>query len=80
MEDDNTAGEERFVTIFEAYGIIEAEIVRSKLECAGIPVMIAKVETVYPANVDGFAKIPLVIPQKYQAEAEMLLQTDDPEK
>jgi hypothetical protein len=62
-------------TVRVAYGLLRAEVYKSKLESAGIPVLL-EYESIGPTlgiTVDGLGEVRVMVPDELAAEAEALL-------
>lgn len=70
--------EPELVRVYTCQGWDVAQIYKSKLEAAGIPVLL-KYESaglVYGITVDGLGTVRIMVPEEYAAEAEQLLSSD----
>lgn len=70
----------KLVTLYRSQGILAAEVIKAKLEAAGIPAML-KYESaglVLGLTVDGLGQVEVLIPEEWLAEAEALI-AEDPE-
>jgi len=68
----------RLVTVYRSMGMLGAEVVKGKLEAAGIPVML-KYESaalVFGLTVDGLGMVEVQVPEEYVADAEDLVAED----
>ena len=63
------------VTVYVAWGQPEAEIVRGRLECEGIPTVLRyeSVGLVYGLTVNGLGKVEIRVPAIYAAIAREIL-------
>jgi len=62
-------------TVWVAQGLLQAEVYKSKLESAGIPVLL-EYESIGPTlgiTVDGLGEVRVMVPDDLAAEAEALL-------
>jgi hypothetical protein len=72
------------VTVYRSMGMLGAEVVKGKLEAAGIPTLL-KYESatlIFGLTVDGLGMVEVQVPEDYVAEAEALVAEDsdaDPE-
>lgn len=59
------------VTIYETQGILSAEVIKSKLEAAGIPALLRyeSAGLVLGVTVDGLGKVQVQVPGALEAEA-----------
>jgi hypothetical protein len=71
--------EERLVRIHTCQGWDLAQIFKSKLEAAGIPVLLQyeSAGLVYGITVDGLGAVRIMVPESYASEAEALLEDDE---
>jgi hypothetical protein len=76
--------EPQLVTVYVSQGMLPAEVVRSKLESAGIPVLLKyeAIGQIIGLTVDGLGRVDVLVPEEYAADAEYLLQEEasDPEE
>lgn len=69
-----TNRDEELVVVYTTYGALRAEIIKSKLESAGIPAVIrAESQNVIPMTVDGIGKAEVLVTREREAEARALL-------
>lgn len=71
--------EERLVRIHTCQGWDLAQIFKSKLEAAGIPVLLQyeSAGLVYGITVDGLGAVRIMVPESYASEAKALLEDDE---
>ena len=71
--------EPQLVTVYVSQGMLPAEVVRSKLESAGIPVLLKyeAIGQIIGLTVDGLGRVDVLVPEEYAADAEYLLQEED---
>ncbi|OQY25838.1 MAG: hypothetical protein B6I34_01400 [Anaerolineaceae bacterium 4572_32.1] len=65
-------------TVRVAQGLLRAEVYKSKLESAGIPVML-EYESLGPTmgiTVDGLGEVRVMVPDDWAAEAQVLLEEE----
>lgn len=63
------------VVVYTTNGALRAEIIKSKLESAGIPALIrAESQNVIPMTVDGIGIAQVVVPRERAAEARAVLE------
>lgn len=64
-----------YVTVYTASGHLQAEIVKSLLESAGIPVQLAQESAgaVYALTVGPLGEVEVWVPSEYAAQAEALI-------
>lgn len=62
---------DKLVTIYQAMGQPEAEIIRGRLEVEGIPAMLKyeSIGSVYGLTVDGLGQVKVQVPAKYAERA-----------
>jgi hypothetical protein len=66
-------------TVHVAQGLLQAEVYKSKLESAGIPVLL-EYESIGPAlgvTVDGLGQVQIMVPDALANEARALLEEED---
>ncbi|MDD5311580.1 MAG: DUF2007 domain-containing protein [Dehalococcoidia bacterium] len=65
----------KLVTIYKAMGQPEAEIVRGRLEVAGIPSVLKyeSLGTVYGLTIDGLGQVEVQVPLAFEEAARQLL-------
>jgi hypothetical protein len=64
----------KLVVVYTTQGVMRAEIIRSKLESAGIPAMIkSESQNVIPMIVDGIGKAEVLVPQEREQEAREII-------
>ena len=70
--------EPQLVTVYVSQGMLPAEVVRSKLESAGIPVLLKyeAIGQIIGLTVDGLGRVDVLVPEEYAADAEYLLQEE----
>lgn len=63
------------VTIYRSGGMLGAEVVKGKLEAAGIPVMLKydSASLVFGLTVDGLGMVEVQVPEEYAEDAEALV-------
>jgi len=68
--------EPRLVTVYTATGLLGAEVIKSKLEAAGIPVLLSyeSAGPVIGIIVDGLGEVRVQVPQEFEAEARALIE------
>lgn len=64
-------------TVYTAYGQLEAQVIKTKLESAGIPVLLdyESAGVVLGITVDGLGEVRVMVPETLAQEAEELLRT-----
>jgi hypothetical protein len=70
--------EPRLVTVYVSQGMLPAEVVRAKLESAGIPVLLKyeAIGQIIGLTVDGLGRVDVLVPEEYADDAEYLLQEE----
>jgi len=70
--------EEKLVRVHTCQGWELAQIFKSKLEAAGIPVLLQyeSAGLVYGITVDGLGAVRILVPESYSSEAKALLEDD----
>ena len=69
-------GKNELVVIYTTQGVLRAEIIKSKLESAGIPAMIkSEAQSVIPMTVDGIGKAEVLVAKENEVEAREVLKT-----
>ena len=65
----------RLVTVYRSQGMLPAQVIKSKLEAAGIPVLLKyeAVGQVFGLTVDGLGRVEVQVPEEHAATAEELL-------
>jgi len=61
----------RLVTIYTSMGLLPAEVIKSKLEAAGIPALLRyqSAGPVIGITVDGLGEVQVLVPQEFEEEA-----------
>jgi hypothetical protein len=70
----------KLVTVYQSMGMLGAQVVKGKLEAAGIPVML-KYESaglVFGLTVDGLGMVEVQVPEDCAEEAEAIVAEDEP--
>lgn len=74
--------ESSLVRVYVVHGQLQGEVIRTKLQAAGIPALL-KYESVGPVmglTFDGLGEVQVLVPAEFADEASMLLEeTDSPE-
>ena len=65
-------------TVYEAQGMLEAEVIKGKLEAAGIPVLLRYQSTslVFGLTVGGEGRVDVQVPEELADQAESLILED----
>lgn len=68
--------------IFRAAGMWQAEIVKGRLESAGIPVLLdyESAGPVYGLTIDGLGEVRILVPEERAEEARSLLESESGEE
>jgi NhaP-type Na+/H+ and K+/H+ antiporter len=68
-------------TIYESQGILSAQVIKSKLEAAGIPVLLKyeAIGLVYGLTVDGLGLVQVQVPAELAEDASALVAEVPPE-
>ena len=69
----------KLVTIYHSQGILSAEVIRAKLEAAGVPVMLQyeSAGLVLGLTVDGLGLVKVQVPEEWEADALALIEEED---
>ena len=69
----------KLVTVYTAMGLLQAEVIKSKLEAAGIPALLRYDTTavVYGITVDGLGEVQVQVPQEAAEVARQLIEPVD---
>jgi hypothetical protein len=65
----------KLVTVYTAFGQLEAHVIKSKLESAGIPVLLSyeSAGPVLGLTVDGLGQVRIMVPEDMALEAREML-------
>jgi len=68
------------VEVFSSQGHLGARVAKSKLEAAGIPVMLSydSASLLFGITVDGIGEVRVLVPESFAEEARGLLSEDQP--
>jgi hypothetical protein len=68
-----------FVVVHVAQGELEASVIKSHLECEGIPVMLQyeSVGRVFGLTVDGLGEIRILVPQELAEKAKEIIKPQE---
>jgi hypothetical protein len=71
----NRSNKPGLTTIYTAFGQLEAQVIKTKLESAGIPALLdyESASIVFGITVDGLGEVRVMVPQALAQEAEELL-------
>ena len=65
------------VVVYTTQGALRAEIVKGRLESAGIPAMVkSEAQSVIPMIVDGIGKAQVLVPKEFEQKAREVLATE----
>jgi hypothetical protein len=69
---------EKLIEVYKAHGEIEAQIIKAKLECSGIPAMLksSAAPSVHAFVVDGLGEYRVMVPESLAEEARKTLTGD----
>ncbi len=77
MEEHKHAGKLELVRVYLSNGPLGAEVVKSKLESAGIPVLLrSEAQSVFPMTIDGMGEVEVMVPKEREQEALELLEQE----
>jgi hypothetical protein len=70
--------EPKLITVFISQGMLPAEVVRGKLESAGIPSLLKyeAIGQIIGLTVDGLGRVEVQVPEEYVADANYLLEEE----
>ncbi len=62
-------------TVYTAFGQLEAQVIKTKLESAGIPALLdyESISVIYGITLDGLGEVRVMVPEALAQEAEELL-------
>jgi hypothetical protein len=71
--------EPKLVTVYVSQGMLSAEVVKGKLESAGIPSLLRyeAIGQIIGLTVDGLGRVEVLVPEELAADASYLLEEDD---
>jgi len=64
---------EGFELVYRAYGMLQAEVIKGRLETSGIPVLLDAESTMLPFSIPDMGEVRLFVPTEKAAEARELL-------
>jgi len=69
----------RLVTIYTSMGLLPAEVIKSKLEAAGIPALLRyqSAGPVIGITVDGLGEVQVLVPEEFKEDALFLIEPVD---
>ena len=63
-----------FAVVYISNGLLGAEIVKGRLESAGIPAMLkSEAQGVFPMTIDGMGKVEVLVAKEHEEQARELL-------
>ncbi len=70
----------KLITVYWSQGMLGAQVVKAKLESAGVPVLLKyeSVGQVIGLTVDGLGRVEVRVPAAWADDARALLMEDDP--
>jgi hypothetical protein len=79
---DKESGELNLVTVYTSMGPLRAEVIKSKLETVGIPVLLSydSAGPVFGIIVDGMGEVRVQVPREFAAEALALIEPEEEEE
>jgi len=68
------------VEVYTTQGHLRANVIKSKLEAAGIPALLSydSASLVFGLTVDGIGEVRVMVPEQYAAEARRILAEEQP--
>ncbi len=65
------------VLVYTSAGPLAAEVIKGKLESAGIPVLLqSEAQSVFSVTVDGMGAVKVLVPKEHEDEARELLKAE----
>ncbi len=64
---------EGFELVYRAYGMLQAEVVKGRLEASGIPALLDSESTMLPFSIPDMGEVRIFVPVEKAAEARELL-------
>ncbi len=64
---------EGFELIYRAYGLMQAEVIKGRLEASGIPALLDAESTILPFSVPDMGEVRILVPSERAEEARELL-------
>jgi hypothetical protein len=76
---DNSSRHPGLVVVHITHGLLRAQVIKSKLEYAGIPVLLnyESVGPIYGITVDGLGEVRVLVPTEHADQARALIEVDD---
>lgn len=78
---DKPGGRSRYpglISVYVAQGLLKAQVIKAKLETAGIPVLLdyESVGPIIGITVDGLGEVRVLVPARHADEARMLIEEE----
>ncbi len=64
---------EGFELVYRAYGLMQAEVIKGRLEASGIPALLDAESTILPFSVPDMGEVRILVPSEKAEEARELL-------
>ena len=66
------------ISVYVAQGLLKAQVIKAKLETAGIPVLLdyESVGPIIGITVDGLGEVRVLVPERYVDEARMVIEEE----
>lgn len=76
---NNSSRHPGLAVIHVTHGLLRAQVIKSKLEYADIPVLLEyeSVGPIYGITVDGLGEVRILVPTEYADQARALIDVDD---
>ncbi|MCL5950885.1 MAG: DUF2007 domain-containing protein [Chloroflexi bacterium] len=72
-----SSGKHELVLVYTSSGPLAAEVVKAKLETAGIPVLLqSEAQSVFSVTIDGMGAVKVLVPKEHEEAARQLLKTE----
>ena len=65
--------ETKLEKVYTASGMLQAQIIKGKLESEGIPVLLQYESEIFGLTVDGMGQVRVLVPESHAAEARALI-------
>lgn len=71
--------EEELVTVFTAQGMVQAQLIKGRLESSGCPVFLSyeAMSSMIPTNTDGLGQVLVQVPHAWESDARLALENVD---
>ena len=67
--------EPELVVVYISHGPLAAQVVKGKLESAGIPAMLkSEAQNTFPFTIDGMGEVKVLVTKEHEAEARELIE------